>query len=222
MNQITGIVIIKLIWVEDNFHLEYTLICDTKEMCRHLKLARVSQVLIKLGNRDPAATANEPFPPWYECVSLPNCYCWQSAVLLPVDMGARVHTDTLALRRAWLCMYVPVSRKRLSMPRAASEVLVTEAWHCRYVDDAESIWQPSCVFVAAARFCLHTCVTTHFVIKAGPFCNNEPFCNNFIQVVDIYFIQVVQMVIITGCRNGYNNYYFSNFKKLLTIVLYML
>ena len=42
------------------------------------------------------------------------------------------------------------------------------------------------------------------------------------QVVDIYFIQVVEMVIITGSRNGYNYYYFSNFRKLLTIVLYML
>ena len=33
MNKTTGIVIIKLLLVEDNVHLEYTLICDTKEMC---------------------------------------------------------------------------------------------------------------------------------------------------------------------------------------------
>ena len=33
MNKITGIVIIELLWVEDNVHLQYTLIRDTKEMC---------------------------------------------------------------------------------------------------------------------------------------------------------------------------------------------
>ena len=33
MNKITGVVIIKLLLVEDNVHLEYTLICDAKNMC---------------------------------------------------------------------------------------------------------------------------------------------------------------------------------------------
>ena len=63
----------------------------------------MSQVLLKLDkvfHRDAAATANDRPQPSYECASLPICHCWLSAVLLPVDMDARVHTDTLALRRA--------------------------------------------------------------------------------------------------------------------------
>ena len=58
------------------------------------------------------------------------------------------------------------------MPRAASEVLVTGAWLSRYVNDAESIWQPNCVFVADGQCKLHTrCIKCIAVVK--PRCDDD-------------------------------------------------